>query len=59
MTKTLEEIANAIGTEDIAYAIQNGYVSPEDFEDHDLQVACVWVADGLREIETALEDYLP
>lgn len=59
MTKTLQEIADSVGTEELSYAIQNGYIIPEDFEEEDLQLACSEVREGLYALDRALEDYLP
>lgn len=59
MPRTIEEIAELIGTDTIAYALQEGYVNPEDFADPLHQLAARNARDGLNLLGVVLEDYLP
>lgn len=59
MAKTLEEIAEACGTESVAEAILAGRIQPEDFESSIRRDAVIQVRTGIELLETTLEDYLP
>jgi len=55
----LYEIADVVETEGLEYALLEGYVKPDDFEDDRLVKAAWQALTGLEIITMALEEYLP
>lgn len=58
MTKTLEEIAAIADSEGLDYAISQGYIKPEDFEDEKLAEACKQAKSGLDALDAVIWDHL-